>query len=124
MFYFLIAFNYGPQISSLTVTLPVRLRAFAMSIVLFVGAVIAFGFGPLTTGALSDILTPGFGIQALRDSMAVMSFSLLVPTILVCIAAYHLKRDIAEQKARADRNTGVTQFVAAADISIEFEHGP
>jgi MFS family permease len=102
LFYFLISFNYGPQIALFTVTVPVRLRALAMSIGMFVGAVISYGLGPLVTGALSDALAPAFGAEALRAAMALVSFTLLIPALTSCIAARHLKRDLGRRILKLD----------------------
>ena len=61
---------------------PVRMRAVAAAILLFILNFVGFVFGPPAVGMLSDLLTPTFGADALR-------YSLFAWGILNLWAAYH-----------------------------------
>jgi len=101
LFYFALALAYGPQFALCTATVPLRLRALALSVLMFASAVIAFGLGPLATGMASDALTPALGAEALRAAMAIASLSLIVPAILGCVAAACLNKDLIARRREA-----------------------
>ena len=56
----------APSYAMVQSLVPLRMRAQAAAILLFVLNIIGFGLGPLTVGAISDALTPAFGVDALR----------------------------------------------------------
>ena len=69
-------------------------RAMSVAIVFFFANLLGLGFGPLITGALSDMFTATMGPVGLRYAL-IISFSILVPSGLTMILlARFLKRDI------------------------------
>ena len=75
---------------------PLRMRAVASAIILFVINSIGLGFGPLLTGALSDYLAADYGGESMR-------FSLLIVAAIVgpwtafhyYMAGKHIESDLA-----------------------------
>jgi predicted MFS family arabinose efflux permease len=71
------------------------LRAFTSSILFFGLSVIGLGMGPTFAGFLSDQLTPSFGIDGLRWSMAITSLAALPAAGLYLMAAARVRGDLA-----------------------------
>jgi predicted MFS family arabinose efflux permease len=61
---------------------PLRMRAVAAAVLLFIINIIGLGLGPQFTGVLSDLLNPRFGVESLR-------WSLLICSLVNIWAAYH-----------------------------------
>jgi MFS family permease len=68
------AFYLGPSFAMIQSLTPLHMRALASAVMLFVLNFIALGFGPLTVGAISDLLEPTFGIESLRWALFGTSF--------------------------------------------------
>jgi predicted MFS family arabinose efflux permease len=82
----------GPAIAIINSVVTTRVRATAQAIAIFLTSVLGFGLGPLCVGALSDYLTPIFGVEALR-------YALLAPVIflpVMMIALYAAAKTLAE----------------------------
>ena len=62
----------GPSISVAHKLVPASMRALTSAIFFLILNIIGLGFGPLTVGILSDVLTPSFGIESLRWAMSGM----------------------------------------------------
>jgi MFS family permease len=75
----------GPTFALVQALADVRSRAVAAAVLLFVGNLVGVGLGPLAVGALSDLLRPRWGADALR-------FGLLIVVPVSLWAAYHYAR--------------------------------
>ncbi|HEX4301640.1 MAG TPA: MFS transporter [Rhizomicrobium sp.] len=94
---FLGASYLGPAYSATQGLVPLRMRATAAAILLFVLNMIGLGLGPLGVGILSDLLTPWLHQDALR-------WALLSTTITSLIGAFFYwqsSRTLAQDMARA-----------------------
>ncbi|MEI9888044.1 MAG: MFS transporter [Rhizomicrobium sp.] len=78
---FLGASYLGPAYAATQGLVPLRMRATAAAILIFILNIIALTFGPLTVGILSDVLRPAFGEDSLR-------WALLSTVITSSIGAY------------------------------------
>lgn len=66
-------FYLAPTFALIQSLVPLRMRALASSIVLFVLNIIGMGFGPQLVGILSDVFTPTYGVESLRMALLVLS---------------------------------------------------
>lgn len=82
---FLWSLQNGPGNAAIYGLMNTRQRATAGAILIFLGSVLGYGFGPLVVGALSDELASSFAGDALR-------FAMLVPTALLPLAGLYLYR--------------------------------
>lgn len=71
-FYALGAMYLGPMFASVQGLVPLRMRAIASAILLFVVNMIGLGLGPLAIGVLNDHVFESRGVEAIRYSMLVM----------------------------------------------------
>lgn len=76
----------GPIIATVNSVVGSRMRATAASITIFATSVLGFGLGPFCVGLASDLLTPAFGVHALRYAL-VVPVLLLPVMVIVCYAA-------------------------------------
>jgi MFS family permease len=68
-------------------------RSVAVAIAFFFSNLLGLGFGPLITGALSDMFTAAYGPVGLRYALMI-AFAMLVPTgVVLCWAALSLEHD-------------------------------
>ncbi len=90
----------GPAYAMTQSLVPLRMRAQAVSILLFILNGIALGLGPLTVGKISDLLKPAFGADSLR--YALMSSIVTGLTAAFCYwrASKTLKADLARGSFR------------------------
>jgi hypothetical protein len=70
----------GPTLAVAQNLAKVRMRALVASLVALTLNLVGNGFGPLAVGVLSDLLTPRFGVEAIR-------YALLVPCTLAMMGA-------------------------------------
>lgn len=75
----------GPVIATVYSVMMPRLRATGASISILITAVVGFGLGPFCVGLLSDMLTPSFGIEALR--YALLGPICLLPAMVIALHA-------------------------------------
>jgi MFS family permease len=97
--YVVVSLQIGPLFALAQTTSPMATRAFGLSILLLLTAVVGLGLGPPSVGLISDALGPRSGPQSLRDAMALMSLSFLAPALLSGLAALTLKQDIGAREA-------------------------
>ncbi|WP_420559803.1 spinster family MFS transporter [Tepidicaulis sp.] len=94
------AFYLGPSFAMIQTLTPLRQRALASAVMLFILNLIGLGFGPQVVGIISDVLRAdyGFGVDSLR-------WALFGTAMLNIWAAYHYwaagRRLKAEQQAGA-----------------------
>lgn len=70
---FFASFFFGPSFAMGQALASPSRRALAASVLLFMQTLIGLGIGPVVTGMISDALTPSFGAEALRWSMALVA---------------------------------------------------
>jgi MFS family permease len=88
------AFSYASAYSAVQTLAGPRMRAMASAIQIFIINAIGLAFGPLFTGALSDLLTPVLGPSAnLRAAMAVTTAAYLISAFLFWLAARTIVED-------------------------------
>jgi MFS family permease len=92
--YVVVSLQIGPLFALTQTTTPIAARAFGLSILLLLTALVGMGLGPPSVGLISDHLGHASDPQALRDAMALMSLAFLVPALLSGLAALSLKSDI------------------------------
>jgi MFS family permease len=63
------ALTTGPLFATIQTLVPPRMRALSIAIVYFFANLIGLGLGPVAAGALSDLLTPHLGQDALRYAL-------------------------------------------------------
>lgn len=68
-------------------------RGMAIAVAQFAYVLVGSGFGPLAAGALSDALGPRYGIQSLRYSLNIMTFSLLLAAIAFYLSGRSMAQD-------------------------------
>lgn len=66
---FVMVWWMGPSFALLTVLAPPHGRAMALAMQTLLGTLLGVGIGPVLTGALSDLLQPGLGIESLRYAL-------------------------------------------------------
>jgi MFS family permease len=88
--------HLAPTAAAIQSLTPLRMRARAASLVIFVINLLGLGVGPLVVGSLSDRLQPVFGADSLRYALTpVILFALLsAATYFAAGRAYgaHVKR--------------------------------
>ena len=67
------AFYIAPTAALIQHCVPVKMRALAAAITLFMANIIGLGLGPQGVGILSDFLEPRFGIHSLRYALVIFS---------------------------------------------------
>jgi MFS family permease len=85
----------GPTSAMVQRVAPVRTRALATGIQLFVANITALAFGPPLVGLASDVLAPLAGAQSLRWALAGASVFALFGTLAYWLAGRHICRDSA-----------------------------
>ena len=91
---FLGASYLGPAYSATQGLVPLRMRATAAAILLFVLNMIGLGLGPQTIGILSDLLRPSFGADSLRWALLSTMITGTVGAICYWQAGRTLQRDM------------------------------
>lgn len=86
-------------------------RGVAAALLNFFITLFGIGFGPLLTGMLSDLLTPLFGVQALRWSLVCVML-LMIPTAILLGMALKPYRDQLIKLAGLKAKTSVTTTAA------------
>jgi predicted MFS family arabinose efflux permease len=87
----------APAYAMVQSLVPLRMRAQAAALLLFILNIIGFGLGPLCVGALSDAIKPIFGVDALRWAL----LATVVTWILSAICYWRAGRRLPEELARA-----------------------
>jgi hypothetical protein len=88
-------FYLAPTFALIQGLVPLRMRALASAIVLFVLNIIGMGFGPQLVGIMSDWFAPEYGKESLRMSLLVLSFLNIWCGYHYFTAARTLSRDMA-----------------------------
>jgi len=75
---------------------PVRMRAMATAIVIFVSNIVGLGGGPQIAGLLNDWLEPSYGAAAVRWSLFILTFANLAAAGAFLMISRSLARDAAQ----------------------------
>lgn len=89
------ALYLGPVIAITHTLVSPNMRAMSSAILFLILNLIGLGCGPVAVGLMSDALTPSLGIDALRYSIAGVSFVGLLAMISFYRAAKYLPEDLA-----------------------------
>lgn len=84
---------FGPVFATVQQLVPPSMRTTAAALFIFILNLIGLGGGPLLLGALSDMLTPQFGADALRYSILASLPFYLLAALLLFLAGRRLDRD-------------------------------
>jgi predicted MFS family arabinose efflux permease len=87
----------GPAYAATQGLVPLRMRATAAAILIFVLNIIALSFGPLTVGVLSDLLRPSLGADSLRWAL----MSTIVTSLAGAFCYWQSSRSLRQDIARA-----------------------
>lgn len=90
----------GPAFGTIQNLAPMRMRAMASALVLFILNIIGLGLGPFLVGVLSDLLNPSYGIESLR-------YAILIATVAYFWAGAHFilaGRTLREDLVQAQEN--------------------
>jgi len=89
----------GPSYAMTQGMVPLRMRAQAIAILLFILNMIALGLGPLTVGIISDLLKPHVGADSLRYALLSTVITSLLGAYCYWRATDTLKADLARGSA-------------------------
>lgn len=89
----------GPMTTAVQHLVPAHMRATAAACFLFINNLIGIGGGSWLMGAISDVMTPRFGEEALRYSAVSVTGFYLMSALLALLAIRHLRRDWVEEDA-------------------------
>jgi hypothetical protein len=76
---------------------PAHMRATAAACFLFINNLIGIGGGSWLLGGISDVMTPRFGVDALRYSAVALAGLYFVAAILGLLAVKPLRKDWVEE---------------------------
>jgi hypothetical protein len=86
----------GPSFAMTQALVPLRMRAQAAAILLFILNIIGFGLGPPTVGEISELLKPSLGNDSIRWAM----MTTLVPWIVSAWCYWRASKTLKEDLAR------------------------
>jgi predicted MFS family arabinose efflux permease len=89
----------GPTYAAVQTLTPVRSRALASAVLLFIISLIGFGLGPLAIGMASDALRLRFGAAALGHAIALNAIGDVLSVGLFLVAAKDLDHDFGRPAA-------------------------
>ncbi len=92
----------GPSYAVVQSLVPLRMRAQAAALLLFILNIIGFGTGPLLVGLESDLLRPMLGDQSIRYAMVSTILTWLIAGWFFWKASTRLKADLARVAAPLD----------------------
>jgi predicted MFS family arabinose efflux permease len=93
----------APSYAMVQSLVPLRMRAQAAAILLFVLNIIGYGLGPVSVGKLSDLLTPTLGSDALRWALLSTVITWMIAAWCFFMASRLLPAELASANApRAD----------------------
>lgn len=90
----LTAFYLGPCLAVTHHLVKANMRALASAIFFFILNLIGLGFGPLTIGYLSDVLSPRYGAESLRYAFCFTFITYALSMLLFYMASRHYRRDL------------------------------
>lgn len=91
----LTAVYLGPCIAVTHNLVNAKMRALASAVLFFILNLVGLGFGPLTYGILSDMLTPTYGAESLRWAFCFSFIPAVISMILFYLGARNYPADLA-----------------------------
>lgn len=91
----------GPSVTMVQALVPLRMRATAAALLLFILNIIGLGLGPQTVGFLSQILMPSLGTDSLRYALLIGPVAGLISAWCYWRSASTLAADLARVPATA-----------------------
>ena len=85
----------GPTFGTIQNLAPMRMRALASAMLLFILNIIGLGLGPFLVGVLSDLLSGPFGIDSLRYAILIATVAYLWAGAHFLFAGRTIRRDLA-----------------------------
>ena len=85
---------HGPCFGMTQALAPVRMRAMAAAVLLFIINIIGLGIGPQLVGILSDLLLPAYGAESLRYAMLIVSLVYAWAVFHYWMASRTLRQDL------------------------------
>ncbi len=92
------AMYLGPVIAISHRLVKLRMRAMASALLFFILNIIGMGIGPQLTGVMNDLLAPRFGVEAIRWSMTITTFGLVIATLLFWLGSRALVADLSKSE--------------------------
>lgn len=89
----------GPLTTAVQHLVPAHMRATAAACFLFINNLIGIGGGSWLMGGISDVMTPRFGVDALKYSAVAVAGFYLVAALLGALAVKPLRRDWVDDEA-------------------------
>jgi len=93
----------GPCLSMTQGLVPLRMRATAAAVLLFVINIIGLGLGPQTVGLVSDLLNPSLGQDSLRWALLIAGVGNIWSALHFYLASRTLKADLAKVRNTVHR---------------------
>ena len=84
----------GPAFGTIQNLAPMRMRALASAILLFILNIIGLGFGPFLVGVLSDLLAGSFGLDSLRYAILIATVAYFLAGAHFLLAGRTIRRDL------------------------------
>ena len=100
----LIAVFLGPCIAVTHSLVNAKMRAFASAILFFILNLIGLGFGPLTVGAVSDMMSVEYGNESLKWGFALTIITTAISLILFYMASRSYPKELKESQEEAAIN--------------------
>ncbi len=97
---------YGPVFSALQSLMRERERSASMAVIYLFSNLIGMGLGPFFAGVLSDLLTPFFGVEALRYTLVLLS-----PGYLWCAWHFWTASKTIDDDIRIVESGSITEVV-------------
>lgn len=90
--------SVAPSTAMVQALSPLRMRALASAVFLFVTNLVGLGVGPLIVGLISDAFVPSAGAESLRYALIITTLFLVLSTLYYWIASRTLKHDLEHAK--------------------------
>jgi MFS family permease len=88
------AMYLGPTLAMIQAMVKLRMRAMASAVLFLILNLVGLGLGPQAVGAMSDLLTPRFGDEAIRYSLLIVSLTAVWAAVHFMLAARTLAVDL------------------------------
>jgi predicted MFS family arabinose efflux permease len=92
----------GPAFGTIQNLAPMRMRALASALLLFILNIIGLGFGPFVVGVVSDLLAGPFGVESLRYSILISTFAYFWAGAHFLLAARSIRQDLDAARRAAE----------------------
>jgi len=90
---------FGPTAAMTQALATPRMRAVAASVLLFIQTIIGLSLGPTVAGAISDLLKPSYGEDALRYALVIISLVNIWSAVHYFLGARHARKDVEATEA-------------------------